>query len=432
MKRSSIILGGGMTGLAAGMASGLPVYECAQEPGGICSSYYIRPGQTERLATAPADGEAYRFEIGGGHWIFGGDSIVLRLIERLVPLKRHSRISSVYFRQDDLYVPYPLQNNLRFMPQEFAATALTELAQEPGPFQSMKDWQLEYFGPSLCEKFFFPFHELYTGKLFDRIAPQDPYKSPIDLETAIRGAFKSAPAVGYNTTYAYPIEGLNTLSQRMAERCDVRFGKRVIQIDAKDRVVYFEDGTNQPYELLLSTLPLTKMMGMTGTSVDAPEDPYSSVLVLNIGANKGPQCPRDHWLYNPDARSGFHRVGLYSNVDRAFIPDAARASEECVSLYIERAYPGGEKPDDRAVADYSDSVVAELQSWGFIGDVEVVDPTWIDVAYTWSWPGSNWKSEALHTLEENGILMAGRYSRWIFQGIADSIRDGLFAGASLR
>jgi len=36
-----------MTGLAAGIASGLPVYEAGERPGGICSSYYVRPGEAE-------------------------------------------------------------------------------------------------------------------------------------------------------------------------------------------------------------------------------------------------------------------------------------------------------------------------------------------------------------------------------------------------
>jgi len=40
-----MILGAGMTGLAAGRASGFPVYEAEETPGGICSSYYVRPGE---------------------------------------------------------------------------------------------------------------------------------------------------------------------------------------------------------------------------------------------------------------------------------------------------------------------------------------------------------------------------------------------------
>ena len=35
-------------------------------------------------------------------------------------------------------------------------------------------------------------------------------------------------------------------------------------------------------------------------------------------------------------------------------------------------------------------------------------------------------------MEEHGIYQVGRYGRWIFQGIADSIKDGFFAGASFK
>jgi predicted DCC family thiol-disulfide oxidoreductase YuxK len=101
-------------------------------------------------------------------------------------------------------------------------------------------------------------------------------------------------------------------------------------------------------------------------------------------------------------------------------------------MYVERAYTGGAKPDAALIAHYADAVIAELRRWAFIDAVEVLDATWIDVAYTWSWPGSAWRDEALRTLDDNRIHAVGRYGRWIFQGIADSIRDGLSAGARLR
>lgn len=43
-----------MTGVAAGWASGLPVYEATERPGGICS-YYMRPGHEERLIPSAPD-----------------------------------------------------------------------------------------------------------------------------------------------------------------------------------------------------------------------------------------------------------------------------------------------------------------------------------------------------------------------------------------
>ena len=77
-------------------------------------------------------------------------------------------------------------------------------------------------------------------------------------------------------------------------------------------------------------------------------------------------------------------------------------------------------------------VVRELQDFGYITDVEILDPTWIEVAYTWSWPHSKWKGMALRKLQEHGIFQVGRYGRWIFQGIADSLRDGFVVGSSLQ
>lgn len=43
--KETFILGAGMTGLAAGMVSGLKVYEAQEVPGGICSSYYLKANQ---------------------------------------------------------------------------------------------------------------------------------------------------------------------------------------------------------------------------------------------------------------------------------------------------------------------------------------------------------------------------------------------------
>lgn len=433
---SDLILGAGVTGLAAGIASGLPVYEAVAEPGGICSSYYVRPGETQRFPNPPVDGNAYRFEIGGGHWIFGGDPAIVHFIESLTPVRKYQRRSSVFFPDSRLFVPYPIQNHLRFLGSKQAASALAEMtaaatggAIAPG---TMKDWLQRSFGPTLCRDFFFPFHDLYTAGLYDRIVPQDAYKSPVDLSIVVRGAFDDAPPVGYNATFLYPIDGLGTLAHKMASRCKVHFNKRAARIDTTGRTVHFADGSKAEYRQLLSTLPLNQMTQLTGVDVPSPADPYTSVLVLNIGASKGADCPPDHWLYVPHSESGFHRVGFYNNVDASFLPAVSRAGGDRASIYVERAYVGGSKPAADEIDRYSRSVVRELQSWGWIGKAEVVDPTWIDVAYTWASPGSKWKKQAIESLEQRGIFQVGRYGRWIFQGIADSIRDGFYVGASFR
>jgi protoporphyrinogen oxidase len=297
----------------------------------------------------------------------------------------------------------------------------------------MKDWLCRNFGKTLFDLFFDGFNRLYTAGLYDRIAPQDAYKSPVDLKLVQRGATSEAPAVGYNTQYLYPIEGLGTLAQRMAKRCTIHYGKRAVRIDPARREVQFEDGSSVRYSRLLTTLPLDKMLKLTGLSTQHLADPYTSVLVVNIGASKGPKCPHDHWVYVPNSASGFHRVGFYSNVSPRFLPLANREAQDRVSVYVERGFLGGQKPSEVQTKSYCDAMTRELQSWGFIGEqIEVVDPTWIDAAYTWSWPGSKWKETAIALLEQHEIYPVGRYARWVFQGIADSIRDGLAVGSSLK
>jgi protoporphyrinogen oxidase len=429
---SNAVLGAGMTGLSASISSGWPIFESADAPGGICSSYYMRSADPQRLPNAPTDGEAYRFEIGGGHWIFGGDPAVLQFIRTIAHLRTYERQSSIYFCRENRYVPYPLQNHLRYLPKHVAVRSLTEMAAPPCNVPTtLAEWLEQTFGKTLVDLFFGPFHEAYTAGLWTRIAPQDNYKSPSNFVLAVQGALGTAPPTGYNVAFHYPVDGLNTLAHRLASKGKIHYGKTIVKIDTQKKEVFFADGMTMKYDTLISTLPLSRMAQFAGVEVDAQPDPYTSVLVLNIGGTRGKTCPSDHWLYCPDSASGFYRVGFYSNVDSSFIPISARKHVERVSIYVERAYLGGQHPTEQEQQAYSQQVFQELQYYGFIDDVEALDLTWIDVAYTWTWPGSRWRSLVLKHLEENGIYQVGRYGRWIFQGIADSIRDGLMVGSCL-
>ena len=219
---------------------------------------------------------------------------------------------------------------------------------------------------------------------------------------------------------------------KLAAEADIRFGERAVRIDPAEKTVSFADGTSRKYDRLISTLPLNRTMEMTGLRAPGRTEPYSSVLELNIGAEKGPRCPDHHWLYVPDSRSGFFRIGFYSNVDSSFIPASARGRNDRVGIYVERAYPGGEKPGEEELEQYQRAVEEELRELGFIGEVEVNDSTWIDVAYTWSWPENPWKEAAEKVLAEHDIIPAGRYARWGFQGIAVSLAEGLCRGEEIR
>ena len=379
-------------------------------PGGLAASYYMTPGTPHRLPEPPDDLTAYRFEVGGGHWIFGGNPDVIEWLEGLVSLRSYQRRASVFFSQEDRFVPYPIQ---RFGTGDDSVGGKSSDAVE-FTGDTMRDWMVHRFGKDLCERFFHPFNKAYTAGLYGRIAPQDAYKSP------------QKENQGYNQSFLYPRNGLNELSARIATACDIRYGKQVTSIDIHGRSLEFSDGQRVKFERLISTLPLNTMLDLCALSAGVPNDPHTSVLVLNIGARKGARCPEDHWLYCVQTKNQFHRIGFYHNVDESFLP--SKDQQDLASLYVERTFRGGARLNESALADYVQRVIDEIQTYGFIGDIEVVDPMWVDVAYTWSWPRSQWRDRALALLEAHQIFQVGRYARWKFQGMAESLTEGLAFG----
>lgn len=426
------ILGAGVTGLAAGKVSGFPVYEADAVPGGLCASYALVPGDPVRSSDNPKNANAYRFQTGGGHWIWAEDRSILDFIGAAAPSRKYQRRSSVYFSEENKFVPYPLQNNLRYLEKTVARKILEEIRLSgSGGALTLAEWLETVFGSTLNKLFFRPFHERYTAGLFGRVAPQDQFKTPVDPEQVQRGAVEEGPVSGYNPEFIYPVDGLSDLAMRLAGTCTVHYGKKAVAVDLPGKEILFSDGTKVRFDALISTLPLNVMTRLAGIT-EQDEDLYTSVLVLNIGAIRGKSCPEDHWLYVPDSRSKFYRIGFYSNVDPDFLPSGGGNSDDRVSLYVERAYSGGARPSPDETGEYTAAVVEELTQWGFISQVEITDPSWIDIAYTWRLPGSHWREKVLGILEENRIFMAGHFARGGSLGIANSIRQGMAAGIKLK
>lgn len=433
-KRKTIILGAGITGLSAGYVSGLEIFEANNIPGGICTSYYMRKNSKKRLYECPKDEEVYHFEIGGGHWIFGGDPTVVQFINKHAPCNRYTRRASVYLPEKRVHIPYPIQNNLSFLDKRIALKAMDEIINGKSiryKILTMAKWLEINFGKTLCKIFFHPFHHLYTAGLYKKIAPQDAHKSPINRVDILKGLFGKNRPVGYNTTFIYPQNGLDFLIKKLAKKCIINYNKKIKKIDIVNKTILFSDKSIVYYSEIISTLPLNEVMRLAGINKkDDKSHPSPAVLVINIGAKRGKKCPNDHWIYVPNSKSGFHRVGFYNNVDSVFIPRSNREMNDRVCVYVERAYPQGIKPNQKTIEQICKKTIHELQEWNWIEEVEVYDPTWINTAYTWSWPNSSWREYSLDELGKHNIYQIGRYGRWIFQGIAESIKDGLMIGAA--
>ena len=419
---STVILGGGVTGLCSGYERKRTIYEGLHLSGGLCATYYLDShGKTDRK-------RSYRFEKGGGHWIFGNDEDLLGRVKSLSPVKKYSRRASVYFPDLDLYVPYPLQNHAHIFPKNIRKKIQEEMLE---PLDKkvpviLKEWLIYNFGRTLCSLFFLPFHDLYTAGLTGRITIQDLFKSPSNRAIILQGLNGKTPPIGYNTTFVYPKQGLDHLMGKLAGQCDIRFNKKAVSIDRLKKKIFFNDGSHAAYGKLISTIPLNELVKLCTLKEFNVPDPHTSVLVFNIGAQRGAKCPKDHWVYVPGSQSGFHRLGFYSNVDTSFLPEV-KQQKDLVSIYVEISFLPNDKPNAQRLVQLEKQIIEELKGWKYIKEAEVVSSTWINHAYTWNFPGSQWKDESMAYLKNHGIYSIGRYGAWKFQGILDSMKDGFLS-----
>ncbi len=431
----TIILGAGMSGLGAALASHLPAYEATDRPGGVCYSYYIDPAGKPVDPRAHDVSGCFRFEPAGGHWMFGVSPDSLARMEKFAVFRKYERQAAVYFRQSGRLVPFPLQDNLRYLDKPLRDKIVAEICYDrPGSYgesPSLKDWLLHNFGPTLCQLFFFPFNERYTAGFYSDIAPQDAYKSALDRQKVLQGASGNTDDRGYNRVFYYPGDGLDYLIRKISTECTTYFDHAVSGIDTDHRQVHFANGTCVPYDQLISTIPLNHMMRLCEITGGCQPDPATAVLVVNIGAVKGP-CDFSpyQWIYLPSSSSGMHRFGFYNHVDSSFLPINYRNRPNIVSIYAERSFSSVSPPGLEEQSSVSSAIVEELKDWGVISEPIVISWTFTDPAYTWSRRGSTWAQQAIHRLAEAGISQIGRYGGWRFQGMLESFEQGLSAGRS--
>lgn len=365
----TVIIGAGFTGLAASIKTGATIYEATSHAGGICTDYVT---------------DGFRFSNGGPHWIFGKDK-GLEYIKSLVEVNEYERKAGVYYNHT---FPYPFQQE-----------AQKDVGFSEG-VGSFRQWLLQHFGIPQCNLFFFPFNEKYTAGLMDKILSQDEYKSP-------------KTGTGWVSTFCDPVNGLSDLVNKMAEQCTILYNNPAVSIDTHNKIVNFKFG-HEKYDRLISTIPLNKCLELCGnTDIKLP---YTSVLVINIGGEPGYSMPKEHWLYIPFCKTGFHRVSFYTNVD------PSKAPEGKVGLSVEIAYHDKTfeetEPNIKLI-----QVVEELVSWGWIKSPYVANIDWVPCAYTWQYNKED-VPNALQWLKERDIISTGRYGKWKFQGITQSIEDG--------
>lgn len=415
------VLGAGLTGMSAAFhlaRAGVPhrIFERAAAPGG-------------HVVTVEDSG--YRFDV-TGHLLHLRDpemrALALSWIgDDWLEIQRRSMIWS-----NGTYTRYPFQANTFGLPPAVAYECLhgflqAHFAKDKPPPKNFEEFCLQSFGEGISRHFMIPYNcrlwgvhpSEITADWCSRFVPLP------KLEDVVAGAVGlNDRELGYNTKFVYPRLGIGALSEGLARavpQTELRRAPRAI--DWRRREVHFEDETVR-YEALVSSVPLTALVGLLvdppGAVAEAAAKLRCTHLYYLDVALNGPCQKPLHWVYVPEAKYPFYRVGCYSN----FSPAMAPPGKAC--LYVELA--------DRSPPDLSrlvPEVAAGLAEMGLVDVPEAVRFARlrrIDHAYVIFDHAYFSALEVIRPfLAGANVVSTGRYGGWNYSSMEDALlfgRDG--------
>lgn len=427
-----VVLGGGITGLAAANAltetgDNCLVLEKEGEPGGHCRS--IVTGR-------------YAFDM-SGHFLHSSDPVMLAWILGIpgIAWDLVTRDARIWLRGK--LTPYPFQANLKghdpaFVRRclaDFAAERIRESVDGKKGHTNFAEWLLSRFGKAMCRSFFFPYNrKMWRTPLEEMGTEWTAWSVPIprfeDLIAGARGEIREG--MGYNAVFRYPRHGgigalPRALRKTLGER--VRTGIRVERVDLRRKVARTSDGKEIPFRAAISTIPLPDLADRSdGLSAAARQASralkWVKILTINLGV-RGANT-NGHWIYVPERSYPFFRVGFLSNVDRSAAP------EGCVSLFVEKSFL-----PETAVRVEAEVLGAlrGLRRMGILDGGSVIEErheVMLNPAYV-IFDKSREKAVGILAREfrRHGVILAGRYGAWDYYGMERSMADGIRAAREL-
>jgi protoporphyrinogen oxidase len=230
---------------------------------------------------------------------------------------------------------------------------------------------------------------------------------------------KDDDAWGPNARFRYPeAGGTGAIWRDVAGRIGSRFvhcRRTAVAIDPKARRVRFEDGSEDRYDTLISTLPLDRLVALAGLDALVPAArALSSSTVHVVGLGVEGELPDAlagrKWIYFPDLSLPFYRATVLSN----FAPSNAPPGHW--SLLAECA-----ASDHRPIepATVVDAVIAGFTAEGFIPPGRRIVSRFHHVAapgYPTPTLARNGALSRLHpALEALGIYSRGRFGAWRYE-----------------
>ncbi len=420
--RRIVIIGAGPTGLGAAYRlhelghSNWVVVEKTAQVGGLAASF--------------VDDAGFTWDV-GGHVLFSHYPYFDDLVARLLDGEYYEHERESWIRIAGGWVPYPFQNNLRHLPEAEIKECVDGLRdvrnRDNGDSANFKEWLAATFGPGLTRLFMEPYNQKVWGYPLELMD----YKwigervVVVDLERAERNIREGRDDVswGPNRTFKFPrTGGTGGLFNRFLPHVSkgLRTNAEVTRIDYRGRKVFLADGTWEPYDFLINTMPLDILVERL-----APRQPkvieqarrleHVNGYIVGLGfarRNESTKC----WMYFPEGNAPFYRVTNFYRYSPFNVPGGD--TEKYFSLMCETTYSRFRNIEKKYVVE---ETIEGLIKSGLIEPSDkklIVSRFLLDTPYTYPIPTLD-RDEVLKTvipfLEENDIYSRGRFGFWKYE-----------------
>jgi len=418
-----VIIGAGPTGLGAAYR--------LKELGYKNFQLYDRHPYIGGLASSFTDSAGFTWDI-GGHVMFSHYKYYDQCFDRLMGSDYQLNNRECWVRMFDNWVPYPFQNNIRYLPKEAAYECMAGLieAQTKRDHKAAKNFR-EFidavFGDGIARHFMIPYNfkvwahpaEMMNKEwIGERVAV-------LDIKRALRNVMIGNDDFGWgpNNQFKFPLfGGTGEFYRRFGKPLEghVQLNKVVDFVNMSKKEVRFKDGEVVKYDRLLTAMPLDKLCNDV-LNGEVPREIKKATAGLRhsggymVGVGIKQPCPSTKsWMYYPEPNCPFYRATYLSNYSPYMTPD----NKTHYSLLCETSYSEFKPVDGKTIVD---DTIQGLVNSGMIQEQDkhdIVD-TWVYHAdYSYPTPSverDGILAQAIPFLEQHGIYSRGRFGMWKYE-----------------
>jgi protoporphyrinogen oxidase len=421
MNHKILILGAGPCGLGAAYhldklgCDNWQLFERESYVGGLSASF--------------VDDSGFTWDV-GGHVLFSHYDYFDNAVSDALRHDYYEHQRESWIRILKTWVPYPFQNNVRYLPDDALAECIDGLKKLQGESTSagnFREWMESVFGWGIVKYFMEPYNRKVWGIPLERMS-KDWIAERVSLVDLVRieqniAELRDDLSWGPNNTFKFSKHGgTGAIYEGIADgfRQRIHLNHEMQSIDLDRKCVTFSNGRVESYDLLINTSPLdllVKSFKSVPEAVRAAADGlvHNGGLIVGLGF-EGKRNDSKCWMYFPESNCPFYRVTNFHNYSRHNVPGGDINSY--FSLMCETTYSDHKSLDKEMIVE---ETVTGLINSCMINESErerIVSRFLIDIPYSYPIPTIN-RDRALDIiqpyLESKGVYSRGRFGAWKYE-----------------